>query len=203
MHCASAAQSLARTTRSRGKIYRAQQVVHPTAALLIFHHVYAPMPRSVDLDQVLAEPVWKYLSNSHFEEERVAGHLGTGFSWERRRLACSRSGQDGRAPRGFGNGHDPQLRLFASQIAKMRIAGTEQGGLDIDTDEMCSYRVADDRAQREPEARAVEPQVETDGQTQRASQHGEVIEPQQERTERQRCTGHERWKVIGVTRQDQ
>ena len=47
------------------------------------------------------------------------------FSWERRRLACSESGQDGRAPRELGNGHDPRLRLFASQIAKMRIAVTE------------------------------------------------------------------------------
>ena len=61
-------------------------------------------------------------SNSHFEEERVTSHLGAGFSWERRRLACSGSGQDGRAPRGFGNGDDPHLRLLASQRAKMRIA---------------------------------------------------------------------------------
>jgi hypothetical protein len=44
------------------------------------------------------------------------------FSWERRRLACSGSGQDGRAPRKLGNGHEPRLRLFASQIAKIRIA---------------------------------------------------------------------------------
>ena len=60
------------------------------------------------------------VSNSHFEEAHTAPLAA--FAWERRRLACSGSGQDGRAPRALGNGHDPRLRLFASQMAKMRIA---------------------------------------------------------------------------------
>ena len=68
-------------------------------------------------------------SNSHFAEERAISHLGAGFSWERRRLACSGSGQDGRAPRGLGNGHAPRLRLFASQRAKMSIAVTRRRGM--------------------------------------------------------------------------
>ena len=53
-------------------------------------------------------------------------YLGAGFAWERRRLACSGSGQDGRAPRGLGNGHDVWLWLVASPRAKMRIAGTRE-----------------------------------------------------------------------------
>ena len=67
-------------------------------------------------------------SNAHFAEARAIEHLGAGFSWERRRLACSGSGQDGRAPRGFGNGHDPRLqsdrkstRLNSSHIQKSRM----------------------------------------------------------------------------------
>jgi len=60
-YCADATRSLGWTMRSGGKTYRTQPVVHPTAALLLLHHVYAPTPRSVELAQVLAEPVWKYL----------------------------------------------------------------------------------------------------------------------------------------------
>ena len=53
------------------------------------------------------------------------------FSWERRRLACSGSGQDGRAPRGLSDGHDLRRRLFPHQIAKMRTAA--QRGIMVDT----------------------------------------------------------------------
>ncbi len=71
MHCASAAQSLGWSTRSRGMTYRTQQVVHPTGALLLFHYIYAPTPRSVELDQVLIEPVWKYLGFSQPDHVRA------------------------------------------------------------------------------------------------------------------------------------
>ena len=46
-------------------------MVHLTSALLIFHHVYAPTPRSVELDQVFAEQVWKYLGFSQPDEVRA------------------------------------------------------------------------------------------------------------------------------------
>lgn len=70
-YCADAARSLGWTTRSRSKTYRTHQMVHLTSALLIFHHVYAPTPRSVELDQVFAEPVWKYLGFSHLDQVRA------------------------------------------------------------------------------------------------------------------------------------
>ena len=70
-YCTNAAQSLGWTTRSHSTTYRTQQVMHPTAALLILHHVYAPMSRSVALDQVLAEPVWKYLGFSQPDDVRT------------------------------------------------------------------------------------------------------------------------------------
>ena len=53
------------------------------------------------------------------------------FSWERRRLACSGSGQDGRAPRGLGDGHDLRRRLFSHQMAKMSIAAVPYRGLSF------------------------------------------------------------------------
>ena len=70
-YCADAARSLGWTTRSRSKTYRTHQMVHLTSALLIFHHVYAPTPRSVELDQVFAEQVWKYLGFSQPDEVRA------------------------------------------------------------------------------------------------------------------------------------
>ena len=70
-YCADAARSLGWTTRSRSKTYRTHQMVHLTSALLIFHHVYAPTPRSVEIDQVFAEPVWKYLGFSHLDQVRA------------------------------------------------------------------------------------------------------------------------------------
>jgi hypothetical protein len=70
-YCTNAVQSLGWTTRSHGKTYRTQQVVHPTAALLILHHVYALTPRSVDLVQVLTEPVWKYVGFSQPDHVRA------------------------------------------------------------------------------------------------------------------------------------
>jgi hypothetical protein len=70
-YCADAARSLGWTTRSRSKTYRTHQMVQPTSALLIFHHVYAPTPRSVEIDQVLAEPVWKYLGFSQPDQVRA------------------------------------------------------------------------------------------------------------------------------------
>jgi hypothetical protein len=69
-YCADAARALGWTTRSRRKTYRTQQMVHLTSALLILHYVYAPTPRSVELDQVLAEPVWKYLGFPQPEQVR-------------------------------------------------------------------------------------------------------------------------------------
>ena len=50
------------TLRQRGRTYRAATVVDRTAALLLLHHVYAPTPRIVDVNQVLAEPLWKFLA---------------------------------------------------------------------------------------------------------------------------------------------
>jgi hypothetical protein len=70
-YCADAARSLGWITRSRSKTYRTHQMVHLTSALLIFHHVYAPTPRSVELDQVFAEPVWKYLGFSQQDQVRA------------------------------------------------------------------------------------------------------------------------------------
>ena len=70
-YCTDAARSLGWITRSRSKTYRTHQMVHLTSALLIFHHVYAPTPRSVELDQVFAEPVWKYLGFSQQDEVRA------------------------------------------------------------------------------------------------------------------------------------
>jgi hypothetical protein len=49
------------TSRHSGKTYRAQYGVDSTAALLVFHYVYASTPRIVEMEQLLAEPVWKYL----------------------------------------------------------------------------------------------------------------------------------------------
>jgi hypothetical protein len=69
-YCAEAAQSLGWTMRSSRKTYRIQPMVHPTSALLILHYVYAPTPRSVELGQVLAEPVWKYLGFPQPEQVR-------------------------------------------------------------------------------------------------------------------------------------
>ena len=70
-YCADAARSLGWTTRSRSKTYRTHQMAHLTSALLIFHHVYAPTPRSVELDHVFAEPVWKYLGFSQPDHLRA------------------------------------------------------------------------------------------------------------------------------------
>lgn len=62
-------------------------------------------------------------SNSHFAKVHAITALLAAFSWERRRLSCSGSGQDGRAPRGASIAHDLRFRLYAHQMAKMRIAG--------------------------------------------------------------------------------
>ena len=48
----------------------AQQTPNETAALLIFHHRYAPTPRVIDLKFLLAEPTWKYLGFSHDDAVR-------------------------------------------------------------------------------------------------------------------------------------
>src|ERR1700675_3806821 len=55
--------------------------------------VTAPVQRN----NVGVKRIQTHGSNSHFEEERAISHRGATFSWERGRLACSGSGQDGRA----------------------------------------------------------------------------------------------------------
>jgi hypothetical protein len=52
------------------KSYVAQQTPNETAALLIFHHRYAPTPRVIDLKFLFMEPTWKYLGFSHEDAVR-------------------------------------------------------------------------------------------------------------------------------------
>jgi hypothetical protein len=65
------------------RYYIAQQNPNETAALLIFHHRYAPTPRVIDLKALLAEPIWKYLGFSH--EDSVRGFMR---KLEQRRLVA-------------------------------------------------------------------------------------------------------------------
>jgi len=62
--CANAARSLGWTSRVQRKTSRIQAPVNFWAAVLVFHHVYAPTPGIVDVSRVLAEPIWKYLAFS-------------------------------------------------------------------------------------------------------------------------------------------
>ncbi len=75
--------------------------------------------------------------------------------------------------------------------------------LHIDADEVRGHRLVDDRAQRQPEAGAVESEVDDGGQHQHAGKHHQVIGAQQERTERERSAARERRERVGVARQQQ
>jgi hypothetical protein len=68
--CCTAARVLGWTIVEKKKSYVAQQVPNETAALLIFHHRYAPTPRVIDLKFLFTEPTWKYLGFSHEDAVR-------------------------------------------------------------------------------------------------------------------------------------
>lgn len=59
--CCTAARVLGWIATEKNKFYVAQQILDETAALLIFHHRYAPTPRVIDVKLLLSEPFWKYL----------------------------------------------------------------------------------------------------------------------------------------------
>lgn len=64
--CSAAARALGWIVKEKQKFYVAQHALNETAALLLFHHYYAPTPRIIDMKFLFAEPVWKYLG---FESE--------------------------------------------------------------------------------------------------------------------------------------
>ena len=68
--CCTAARVLGWTIVEKKKFYVAQQIPNETAALLIFHHRYAPTPRVIDMKFLLTEPTWKYLGFSHEDAVR-------------------------------------------------------------------------------------------------------------------------------------
>jgi hypothetical protein len=68
--CCTAARVLGWTIVEKRKSYVAQQLPNETAALLIFHHRYAPTPRVIDLKFLFTEPIWKYLGFSHEDAVR-------------------------------------------------------------------------------------------------------------------------------------
>jgi hypothetical protein len=68
--CRTAVHVLGWTLAEKRRAYVAQQVTNETAALLIFHHRYAPTPRVIDLKFLFTEPIWKYLGFSHEDAVR-------------------------------------------------------------------------------------------------------------------------------------
>jgi hypothetical protein len=68
--CRTAVHVLGWTLAEKRRAYVAQQVTNETAALLIFHHSYAPTPRVIDLKFLFTEPIWKYLGFSHEDAVR-------------------------------------------------------------------------------------------------------------------------------------
>lgn len=66
-----AASALGWTIRERARTFRAATTVDRTAALLLLHHHYAPSPCIVDVNRVIAEPVWKYLAFADADELRA------------------------------------------------------------------------------------------------------------------------------------
>ncbi|MGH8069741.1 MAG: hypothetical protein ACRERE_31760 [Candidatus Entotheonellia bacterium] len=68
--CRTAARVLGWTLAEKGGAYMAQQIPNETAALLIFHHRYAPTPRVIDLKFLFTEPTWKYLGFNHEDAVR-------------------------------------------------------------------------------------------------------------------------------------
>lgn len=71
--CCTAARVLGWIAVEKKRGYIAQQISHETAALLLFHHRYAPTPRGIDLKQLLSEPTWRYLGFN--SEDTVRGFM--------------------------------------------------------------------------------------------------------------------------------
>jgi hypothetical protein len=71
--CKAAVRALGWVIEEKRRCYVAQQTINETAALLIFHHYYAPTPRIIDMKLLLAEPTWKYLGFS--SEDTVRGFM--------------------------------------------------------------------------------------------------------------------------------
>lgn len=69
--CAGAARNLGWIARVRGRSFRVQPRIEPTAALLLLHREYAPTPRIVDLEAVAAGTLWKYLGFASVQELRA------------------------------------------------------------------------------------------------------------------------------------
>jgi len=69
--CAGAARNLGWIARVRGRSFRVQPCIEPTAALLLLHREYAPTPRIVDLEAVAAGTLWKYLGFASVQELRA------------------------------------------------------------------------------------------------------------------------------------
>ncbi len=91
----------------------------------------------------------------------------------------------------------------APPIAEAPREGQQHGAPHIDADQMRRDRIADDGAQAEAEAGAVEREMHGRRQRERADQHDQMIDAQQERPELERRAGRERRERIGVARQDQ
>jgi hypothetical protein len=68
--CCTAARVLGWTIVEQKKSYVAQQIPNETAALLIFHYRYAPIPRVIDMKFLLTEPTWKHLGFGHEDAVR-------------------------------------------------------------------------------------------------------------------------------------
>lgn len=71
--CCTAARVLGWIAVEKQRCYVAQQIPHETAALLLFHHRYAPTPRGIDMKQLLSGPTWKYLGFG--SEDAVRGFM--------------------------------------------------------------------------------------------------------------------------------
>jgi hypothetical protein len=71
--CCTAVRVLGWTIVEKKKYYVTQRNPDETAAMLIFHYRYAPLPRVIDLKVLLAEPTWKYLGFGH--EDAVRGFM--------------------------------------------------------------------------------------------------------------------------------
>jgi hypothetical protein len=59
------------TITEKKKSYVAPRTPNHTAALLVFHHRYAPTPRVIDLRLLLVDATWKYLGFGHEDAVRA------------------------------------------------------------------------------------------------------------------------------------